>query len=428
MAEEREAAAGPGRFRRLPGGAGLESVQVAADQRRRLRRAMVEAAAAQGYARLTVGDVVALAGVSKSTFYELYEGKAECFADAYEALRERSLGRAATAAAAEAEAEAALAAAIGAVFELVAADPAGARAVVVEALAAGALGLRLREQTSKAFEALLGETLARTGAPDIGPTKRRTIVQGTEHMVYRALRRGELDRLGDRAAELARWACSYGPARGEAEEASEPGGSKLLWEIEPNSSAARLRYGPRERITQAVVKLAYEKGGPLSIPQISARAGVSNATFYKHFAGKQEALLAPFDAFTRGAAQAAVPEIAAAASWEESVRNGFGAALRFMSGEPEFAWVAYVEVSRAGEASRVHTEDSMALFEGPLSKAAGAPVELPETVLGAIVGGVFGFVQLAIGEGRLGELGREVPELMDFVLAPYRAAERHRDG
>src|SRR5205814_6523411 len=44
---------------------------------------MANVVAAKGYAATTVADVVRAAGVSRSTFYELFASKEACFLDAY---------------------------------------------------------------------------------------------------------------------------------------------------------------------------------------------------------------------------------------------------------------------------------------------------------------------------------------------------------
>jgi AcrR family transcriptional regulator len=56
---------------------------VAASQRERLREGIAEAVATKGYAATTVADVVALAAVSRRTFYEHYSDLESCFLDAY---------------------------------------------------------------------------------------------------------------------------------------------------------------------------------------------------------------------------------------------------------------------------------------------------------------------------------------------------------
>jgi AcrR family transcriptional regulator len=64
------------RPQQLSGGLhGLSRDQVTASQRGRLLQAMVEAVGERGYAETNVRDVIERAGVSRKTFYELYETK-----------------------------------------------------------------------------------------------------------------------------------------------------------------------------------------------------------------------------------------------------------------------------------------------------------------------------------------------------------------
>ena len=53
-------------------------------QRARIVSAMVEVAAEGGYLGAAVAPVVARAGVSRRTFYELFDGREECFLAAFE--------------------------------------------------------------------------------------------------------------------------------------------------------------------------------------------------------------------------------------------------------------------------------------------------------------------------------------------------------
>ena len=61
----------------------LSREDVARSQRGRILRGVAESVAAKGYSATSVADVIARAGVSRSTFYELYDGKESAFLDAY---------------------------------------------------------------------------------------------------------------------------------------------------------------------------------------------------------------------------------------------------------------------------------------------------------------------------------------------------------
>jgi AcrR family transcriptional regulator len=70
---------------RLPRGRhGLDPQQVVASQRARIFSAMTSVTAAKGYATTTVADVLAVAGVSRETFYGQFRSKLDCFEQAFD--------------------------------------------------------------------------------------------------------------------------------------------------------------------------------------------------------------------------------------------------------------------------------------------------------------------------------------------------------
>ena len=58
--------------------------ELRASQRGRLICAVADCVAARGYAATSVADVIALAGVSRRTFYEHFEDKEACFLASYD--------------------------------------------------------------------------------------------------------------------------------------------------------------------------------------------------------------------------------------------------------------------------------------------------------------------------------------------------------
>jgi AcrR family transcriptional regulator len=59
-------------------------MSIGEQQRSRMFEAMTRAVAQKGYARTTVADVVAGAGVSRRTFYEHFKDREDCFLAAYQ--------------------------------------------------------------------------------------------------------------------------------------------------------------------------------------------------------------------------------------------------------------------------------------------------------------------------------------------------------
>jgi AcrR family transcriptional regulator len=141
----------PGTRRARPGSEdGLPREHVSEIQRLRILGAMGDVAAERGAGSVTVAHVVARAGVSRRTFYDLFEDREACFLQAFqEALAQASVG-VLQAYRAPGSWRERTRAALWAALEFCDAHPAAARLCVVEALAAGPRALEYR-----------GEVLAR---------------------------------------------------------------------------------------------------------------------------------------------------------------------------------------------------------------------------------------------------------------------------
>jgi AcrR family transcriptional regulator len=110
---------------------------IARSQRERLLEATVRAVAAKGYAAVTVGDLTKDAGVSRTTFYELFEDKEACFLAAYDGAVEALVRRVTRAYEAEGEWPERAAAGLAALLAALAEEPALARLALVDIGGAG---------------------------------------------------------------------------------------------------------------------------------------------------------------------------------------------------------------------------------------------------------------------------------------------------
>lgn len=140
-------------FRALPAGWEQNSKLMRGAQRERVLEAMTRAVAALGYVNVTVADVVALAGVSRSTFYEYFEDKEDCFLATY---TEGSWGiiegvAAAVRASGQADWHDRVRVGIQAYLEILASNPNLARALLVDVLGAGPKAVQLRRQVFSSF-------------------------------------------------------------------------------------------------------------------------------------------------------------------------------------------------------------------------------------------------------------------------------------
>ncbi|MEX2195032.1 MAG: TetR/AcrR family transcriptional regulator [Thermoleophilaceae bacterium] len=129
---------GDGNFERLPSGRhGLTREAVERSQRERMLRSILAAVSDKGYGATSVADVIAGAGVSRTTFYEFWKDKEGCFLAAYDAVIEVLLTRVEAAYAEPGPWPERVRAGLAAFLHWLVTYPDLARVAVIEAMAAG---------------------------------------------------------------------------------------------------------------------------------------------------------------------------------------------------------------------------------------------------------------------------------------------------
>jgi AcrR family transcriptional regulator len=125
-----------GRSGSLPRGRhGLPPELIAQNQHERLISGVAQALGEHGYANLTITHVVAVAGVSRETFYKHFESKQHAVLVAHEAAFKRLLSQLLYASNAQQEWPLKVKAAIGASLHFAATEPDSARLLTLDALA-----------------------------------------------------------------------------------------------------------------------------------------------------------------------------------------------------------------------------------------------------------------------------------------------------
>jgi len=176
--------------RALPRGINaLPKQEVEREQRARLAEGLTAALTEKGYAAVSVADVLAKAGVSRRTFYQLFADKEDCFLAAYE----ESAGRlAAAVAAAYADDERPwperVARGVEMALDFLAADPPRASLLLVEVLGAGPRALDRRERVLASLAVMFAD------APVDDPTRQlltEAVVGGLYELAYARVVKGE---------------------------------------------------------------------------------------------------------------------------------------------------------------------------------------------------------------------------------------------
>jgi AcrR family transcriptional regulator len=182
----------------------VTAIDISSSQRARLLAAMANVVAEKGYAATTVADVVSAAGVSRSTFYELFASKEQCFLDAYDDGVEDLLQAVRDAVhAAPDDWRAQLRAGIRAYLARLARTDHFARVYIDEVHAVGAAALEARATALRRFADRYHASFsqARTADPTLrepDPDALLVLCAGTEQLVAERLRAGgDVRRLED---------------------------------------------------------------------------------------------------------------------------------------------------------------------------------------------------------------------------------------
>lgn len=167
---------------------------------------MIEVVSQRGYPETRVVDVIGVAGVSRKTFYELFDSKEDCFLAAYDVLLGNLLGEAGNAF--EGNPGAPWAERIRGALEVLlahlAAHPEKARFAIVEVLAAGPKALARRDAALRQFTGFLEAGRSETSVELPGIIS-LSIAGGINELLYSEILHGAASRLPERLPDLMFW-------------------------------------------------------------------------------------------------------------------------------------------------------------------------------------------------------------------------------
>lgn len=186
----------------------------------------------------------------------------------------------------------------------------------------------------------------------------------------------------------------------------------------------------RERLIDAFTRTAAERGySATTVRDVAAAAGLPEAAFYEHFEGKAQCLGAAYDAFVDRLLAETKQTVGPGRDWAQRVKAAVPAVLSFVCETPARSRLFAVEALSAGPlildrhsvaASRVvpMLRDGREQFPD----AAHLP-ELTESLLIGGVASLVGDALLAEEHSRLGEMEKE---LVEILLTPYTGLEEAR--
>ncbi len=409
-----------------------------AGQRARLLKAIVDIAAENGYPTARVGDIATRAGVSRATFYELFENKEACFLAAHRRMA-TELGSRVSDAIADGETARAIDSAFASLIDFAHRDPPGFAFLTHEAMLAGPAALQERDdllaqlddQVQQAHRRVRKQALL----PDIPAS---FLLGGLVRTLGMRMRRGPYDS-EELLSEMLAWVDCY-RTRGRA------GRRPIQFpeaELAPDQRLAPAVIGPaplprgrhrlptalvsrvqRERILHATADVIRAKGyEDTTVADIVAQAGVSREVFYSYFHSRSDAFGATHTlVFEQMMATAAGAFIASSGAWPERVWDSWGAATALVVTSPSLAHFAFVESYALGPSISRRTDESVLAFtvflrDGHRYVSDSATPSVATTT--AIAGAVMETTASYIRRDRAGELFMLLPMLVYMILAPF---------
>jgi AcrR family transcriptional regulator len=183
----------------------------------------------------------------------------------------------------------------------------------------------------------------------------------------------------------------------------------------------------RNRIHQAIIEVVSERGYPETrVVDVIGVAGVSRKTFYELFDSKEDCFLAAYDVLLENLLGDATNafEATPGSSWAERIAAALEALLEHLSGHPDEARFAIVEVLAAGPKALARRDAALRQFTGFLEAGRSeTSVELPGITSLAVAGGINELLYSEILHGAIGLLPSRLPDLMFWVTLPFLGVE-----
>jgi AcrR family transcriptional regulator len=351
---------------------------VVRNQRERLYAAVVAVASERGFEATTVAQVIDVCGISRSDFYKHFSNKSDCLSQAACALLEptrqeleeaRGVGGGSAA---------------ESVFlrflELIAAQPAAARACFVELQAAGRDGEVAAEGCFDALFELVVELVVELPGRRRPEPLVRALVGGLCKLIHTRLYRREEAELPALGPELWSWLMSV---------KAPPVALEQPRRKRPPEGVRFTGYTASERIARAVATVVAEKGfRSINTGDIAGEAAISLSTFYDHFTDKRDAVVAALEMSGAQMMASAVPAARRAGSWQEATRALCESMCAYFAAEPAMAHLATVGAYEAGPPAlsrRDRVIDSLAEMLAPAAaEDSAAPVVATEAVAATV--------------------------------------------
>lgn len=210
---------------------------------------------------------------------------------------------------------------------------------------------------------------------------------------------------------------------------AKPGTKAAPVPVRPSLPREFIASHKRRRIMDAIAELTAQQGyDATKIGDIVRRAGVARKTLYDNFEGKEEVFLSAFDAAVDEAMTRIEADCAEVAEggWEERIGAGLASFLRYVAENPALARMCLIEALSATPAATERYEEAMQRFVELVKRTVPRDDQLPETIEETLVGGVAWIVYQQVRRDEAEQAEDLLPELSEFMLAPFLSVARQK--
>ena len=405
------------RDRQLRPGLGTPRGEVVRNQRERLFAAMVTSIAERGFEATRVADLVKISGVSSRTFYDQFADKRACYLAAIETLIDATVTIASSTVDPKLSWEEQTRNGFQAFAGMIVAQPAAAQMFLVDAYAAGPEVTKVLRRAEAGFERLTREALAQSPErAEMPPQMVSAHIGSIQEIARTRLRRGTESELPKLLDELWRLMSLYRP----------PPTPLLLNRRLPDPKPENLDTRDHaQRALRAFAAVVAEDGySNTTVDQVVNRASMSTSTFYAHFKGKEDAMLASVDSAGAQIVAVVLPAFRRASDWTAGIRAGFEALFNYLGSRPALARLMSVEIYVAGSEALACRERAVRPLRTLIEEAQKGSPETPTIVAEALAGAVYTLAYRQIRDFGAEYLPALAPTCTYLTLAPFVGAER----
>jgi AcrR family transcriptional regulator len=389
--------------------------------------ALAALAAELGFGAITVRALIGRAGVSTSTFYNLYDSVEDCLASIVVLTIGILIGDIEAAAQHGMGSLDGIQSGLRHLMSHLSREPELAQAVFIEAFAAGPRVREEMETSLGTLEALMATALDLAPRPVAGTTHLAAgLVAGIVGTIRKTARTGKAEELSDLTEDLNDWMLSV--AHEEVVAFSQPrsrasdggAGGRLSSMKEAAMSLESVGDAGRRAIT-TTARLAATTGlAGLSSSKIRKDAGLSRREFERHFSGVEDCFLDAVESVADTAARAAGSCVAEGDGWERRTFKTVGALCSLAAEERDLSRLVLLDVIAPGRAGLLR-RDLMIERAAALVCEQAPPDRLPsELAAGASVHAIWRIAETEVAAGRTRQLPRLAPVFVYMLLVPRR--------